>query len=65
MIKKERRTKATPTTLAKGRTEQHLADAPFRDAGASPVSVQYENPKIQIGDFCGKQFLTLARQVKL
>ena len=28
-IKKERRTKAAPGTLTKGRTEQHLADAPY------------------------------------
>jgi hypothetical protein len=31
--RKERRTKAAPSTPAKGPTEQHLADAPLRGRG--------------------------------
>jgi len=37
--KKERRTKAAPSTPAKGPTEQHMADAPLRERGPRTASV--------------------------
>lgn len=59
--KKERRTKAAPATPTKGRVEQHLADAPFRGRGCK-YCFYTQGPFGPGWSFCGKQFLTLARQ---
>jgi len=55
-IKKERRTKAAPTTPTKGRLEQHLADAPIRERGPSTAS-KHQGPISPGWSFCGKQKL--------
>jgi hypothetical protein len=48
-MKKERRTKAAPSTPAKGPLEQHLADAPFRERGTSTASKNLKSLAAQVG----------------
>src|ERR1700693_2770917 len=58
-----RRTKTAPPAPAKGRTEQHLADAPMRGRGSSTASVL--GLAAQFGGFGGSSYLTLTRQSKM
>lgn len=63
--KKERRTKPIPATPAKGRVEQHLADAPGRGRGYQVTASTLVSPKTRLAVFAGSNPLTLARHFKL
>ena len=50
--KRERRTAAAPSTPAKGRMKQHMADAPFRGRGPS-TDFMLKSLAAQVGGFEG------------